>query len=80
MQAVEQSTWQLILIAVEKLHASGGDFRSDEIIKEEAERVVIKKKLHIEIENAEYQKDVVKAINSGKKIPEKKNQHGNPAT
>lgn len=34
MQAVEQSTWQLILIAVEKLHARGGDFRSDEIIKE----------------------------------------------
>ena len=34
MQAVEQSTWQLILTAVEKLHASSGEFRSDEIIKE----------------------------------------------
>lgn len=34
MQAVEQPTWKLILIAVEKLHASGGKFRSDEVIKE----------------------------------------------
>ena len=34
MQAVDQPTWQLILIAVKKLNASFGDFRLGEIIKE----------------------------------------------